>query len=76
MEIAIIGTGGVGGYFGAKLARAGNRVTFLARGKHLEAMQTNGLLVKSIAGDFLVKEFRATSSISEMGMADLVLVCV
>jgi 2-dehydropantoate 2-reductase len=76
MDIAIIGTGGVGGYFGAKLASAGNRVTFLARGKHLEAMQANGLVVKSIVGDFTVKEFRATSSIGEIGLVDLVLVCV
>ncbi len=76
MDIAIIGTGGVGGYFGAKLARAGNRVTFMARGKHLEAMQANGLVVKSIAGDFTVNNFRATNSIGEIGQVDLVLVCV
>ncbi|MDP4189332.1 MAG: 2-dehydropantoate 2-reductase N-terminal domain-containing protein, partial [Bacteroidota bacterium] len=46
MKIAVIGTGGVGGYFGGRLAKAGNDVTFLARGKHLEAMMSHGLIVQ------------------------------
>ena len=52
MNIVIYGTGGVGGYFGARLAQAGNNVTFIARGKHLEVIQKNGLLLKSIKGNF------------------------
>ena len=48
MHIVVIGSGGVGGYFGAKLVNAGHDVTFLARGRHLEAMQHNGLSIRSI----------------------------
>ena len=76
MRTAIIGTGGVGGYFGAKLAQAGHEVTFLARGKHLQAMQTNGLTVKSINGDFKLESVNATDSIQAIGPVDLVMVCV
>ena len=47
MRIAIIGTGGVGGYFGAQLAARGEDVIFVARGEHLEAMQRGGLRVES-----------------------------
>ncbi|MGV6845341.1 MAG: ketopantoate reductase family protein [Lutibacter sp.] len=54
MKILIYGAGGVGGYFGAKLAQAGNDVTFIARGKHLTEIQKNGLKVKSIKGNFSV----------------------
>lgn len=74
MKIAIIGTGGVGGYFGGRLAMAGNDVTFVARGAHLEAIQKNGLTVKSIHGDFLVKPAQAISEIASMGIVDLVIV--
>lgn len=76
MKIAIIGTGGVGGYFGGKLVKAGYDVTFLARGEHLKALQTEGLKVKSIQGDFEVRDFRATDQISDMGSPDLTMVCV
>lgn len=76
MNIAIVGSGGVGGFFGAKLASAGNRVIFLARGRHFEAIKSNGIVVKSIDGDFSVKNVGAAGSIGEMGLADLVLVCV
>jgi len=48
MKIVIIGAGGVGGYFGGKLALAGFDVTFISRGEHLKALQENGLTVKSI----------------------------
>ncbi|MCB1863527.1 MAG: 2-dehydropantoate 2-reductase, partial [Gammaproteobacteria bacterium] len=51
MKIAIIGAGGVGGYFGARLAAAGEDVTFIARGAHLEAMSRDGLQVLSALGD-------------------------
>ncbi|GAB3201961.1 2-dehydropantoate 2-reductase [Pontibacter aydingkolensis] len=76
MKIAIIGTGGVGGYFGARLAKAGHDVTFLARGKHLQAMQENGLTVKSINGNFKLEKVNATDSIKAIGPADLIMVCV
>ncbi|WP_320051640.1 2-dehydropantoate 2-reductase [uncultured Acetobacteroides sp.] len=76
MKFAIVGTGGVGGYFGAKLAAAGYDVTFIARGEHLRAIQTNGLRVKSINGDFTVKSAKATSSIAEVGVVDVVFVCL
>jgi len=65
MKILIYGAGGVGGYFGAKLAKAGNDVTFVARGKHLKAIQKKGLQIKSINGDFLVK-VNATATIKNV----------
>lgn len=76
MKIAIIGAGGVGGYFGGKLAKNENDVTFLARGEHLKAIQKNGLKVKSISGDFLINPAKATDKISEIGMVDLVILGV
>lgn len=76
MKIAIIGTGGVGGYFGGKLARAGNNVVFLARGEHLTAINENGLTVKSIGGDFVIENAKATDRISNMGQADLIILGV
>ena len=66
MKILIYGTGAVGGYFGARLAQAGNDVTFIARGKHLEAIQKNGLQIKSIDGNFTVKPANATDAISTL----------
>lgn len=74
MKIAIIGTGGVGGYFGGRLAMAGNDVTFIALGAHLEAILKNGLTVKSINGDFKVYPAKATSDIGSIGKVDLVIV--
>jgi len=76
MNIVIYGTGGVGGYFGARLAQAGNNVTFIARGKHLEAIQKKGLQLKSIKGDCVVYPANATSNISEIAEIDLILICV
>ncbi|REE83400.1 2-dehydropantoate 2-reductase [Lutibacter oceani] len=76
MNIVIYGAGGVGGYFGARLVEAGNNVTFIARGKHLEAIQKNGLQLKSIKGDYLVYPAKATSEISEVKNIDLILICV
>jgi 2-dehydropantoate 2-reductase len=55
LRFAIIGSGAVGGYFGAKLAQAGHEVTFLARGAHLAAMREHGLVIKSPLGDFVVQ---------------------
>lgn len=76
MKIAVFGTGGVGGYFGGRLAQAGHDVTFVARGKHLEAMLANGLRVKSIKGDFSIYPARATENPHEVGAVDVVLCCV
>lgn len=76
MNIVIYGTGGVGGYFGTRLAQAGNDVTFIARGKHLEAIKQNGLQLKSSKGDYLVYPAKATAAISEIADIDLILVCV
>jgi 2-dehydropantoate 2-reductase len=76
MKIAIIGTGGVGGYFGGKLARAGYDVTFLARGKHLKAIQQNGLTIRSALGDFKIDTVKATDRIDNIGLADIVILGV
>ena len=76
MKIAIIGSGGVGGYFGAKLAKAGFDVTFLARGKHLNAIKEKGLFVKSVLGDFRVNSVKATDKIEEIGYVDLIILGV
>ena len=55
MRIAVMGTGAVGGYFGAKLAAAGHELVFIARGKHLEAMQREGLTVNSPGGNLHIR---------------------
>ena len=60
MRIAIFGAGGVGGYFGGRLARAGEDVGFVARGEHLRAMVASGLEVRSPEGDFKLDSVRAT----------------
>lgn len=73
MKIAIIGTSVAGGYFGGKLARAGYDVTFLARGEHPNAIQQNGLTIRSIDGDFKIDSVKATDRIDKIGMADLVI---
>jgi len=76
MKIAVIGAGGVGGYFGGRLARANFDVTFLARGEHLREIRRNGLRVKSVNGDFVVKNAQATDSIREIGFADIIILAV
>ena len=73
MRIAIFGSGGVGGYFGGRLAQAGQDVTFLARGKHLEALRTNGLRIDSIAGDFKLDTVQATDKPTEIGVVDYII---
>jgi 2-dehydropantoate 2-reductase len=75
MKIAIMGTGGVGGYYGGLLAQQAHAVTFIARGSHLHAIQSNGLQVKSLHGDFLVKPANAASDLTRIGPVDLVLFC-
>ncbi len=76
MKIAILGTGGVGGYFGARLAKAGNDVIFLARGEHLAAMRNNGLKVNSFLGDVYLATVNATDQVDEIGEVDLMIVSV
>jgi 2-dehydropantoate 2-reductase len=76
MKIAIFGTGAVGSYFGGRLAQAGESVIFIARGKNLEALRTNGLRVDSINGDFIVHPVQATDNPTEAGVVDVVIVGV
>ena len=76
MKIAILGSGAVGGYYGAKLARAGQDVTFIARGAHLAAIRERGLQIKSPAlGDFVVRS-AAEEDTAKVGPVDLILVAV
>lgn len=75
MKILVMGSGGVGGYFGARLQQAGNAVTFVARGRHLAAMQAQGLAIRSPGGDFSVKA-KAVENPAEAGTADVVLFTV
>ncbi|NPT47145.1 2-dehydropantoate 2-reductase [Paraburkholderia sp. 1N] len=76
MRIAILGAGGVGGYFGARLAAAGCEVTFVARGRHLEAMRNHGLRIESPLGNLALENVKAVRDISEVGKVDLVFVTV
>ena len=76
MRIVVFGTGGVGGYFGGRLAQAGEDVTFIARGEHLRAIKANGLRVDSSSGDFVVYPAKATDDVSEVGETDLVILGV
>ena len=76
MRIAILGSGAVGGYFGAKLARSGQDVTFVARGAHLEAIRAQGLRIQSASlGDFVVRA-PAESDTARIGHVDVVVVSV
>ncbi len=75
MKISVIGTGGIGGYFGGRLALAGNDVNFIARGKHLDSIQKNGLTVKSVKGDFSINPAKATDEIKSVKGSDLILIC-
>jgi 2-dehydropantoate 2-reductase len=76
MKIMIMGSGGVGAYYGGLLAKHGNDVTFIARGAHLEALRKNGLQVKSVHGDFSIVPAQATDNPAEVGHVDLILFCV
>jgi 2-dehydropantoate 2-reductase len=76
MKILIMGTGGVGGYYGGLLAQQGNEVTFIARGTHLYAIRHEGLQVKSIHGDFTVFPANATEDPAKVDPVDLILFCV
>jgi 2-dehydropantoate 2-reductase len=76
MKIVILGAGGVGGYFGGRLAAAGSDVTFVARGAHLAAMRKDGLRIKSPKGDMHLPSVKAVESIGDIPSADLVIVGV
>lgn len=76
MRIAVFGSGAVGGYFGGRLAEAGEDVAFIARGEHLAAIRRSGLKVASLDGDFVVHPARATDDPSTLGPVDVVLVGV
>ena len=76
MRVAVFGTGGVGGYFGARLAAAGVDVVFIARGEHLAAIRTRGLRLESGLGDVLVHPAHASDSPTTVGPVDVVLLGV
>lgn len=76
LKIGIVGSGGLGGYFGGLLARAGHDVVFIARGEHLRALRTRGLEVHSVYGDFTLASVQATDSPADFGAVDLVLFAV
>src|SRR5712671_4545533 len=76
MRIAVVGAGGVGGGFGAALAKAGADVSFIARGAHLAAMKSQGLQVRSDRGDIHLVPTQATDNPAELGEVDIVLFCV
>jgi len=76
MRIAVMGTGAVGGYFGAKLAAAGHDLAFVARGRNLQALRAKGLKVMTPNGDFSVKNALCTDDITKIGRVDVILFCV
>jgi 2-dehydropantoate 2-reductase len=75
MRTAVLGSGGIGGYYGALLAKAGHDVAFIARGAHLEAMQRRGLTVRTPEGEFTIP-VTAVADTRTVGSVDLVLFCV
>lgn len=75
MKVAVVGSGAVGGYYGAMLARAGHDVVFIARGSHLEAIKARGLRVRGPLGEWQVSA-RAEQDTSVVGQADLILFAV
>lgn len=76
MRVAVMGSGGLGGYFGALLARGGADVSFIARGSHLEVMRREGLRIEGGPDPFLLEDVRVTDDPGELGPVDLVMVCV
>ena len=75
MKIAIMGTGGLGGYIGGRLAHADREVSFIARGDHLKAIQRHGLRVESPFGEFKIEPAHATDNPEDIGVVDLILFC-
>lgn len=76
VKIAVMGSGGVGGYFGARLAKGGADVTFVARGAHLAAMRENGLSVEGGPDDIRLPSVNAVEDPAAIGMVDLVIFAV
>jgi 2-dehydropantoate 2-reductase len=76
MRIVIMGAGGLGGYFGARLAAAGNDVAFVARGAHLAAIRAHGLRVESALGDLHLRDLAATDDPATLAPADVVIIAV
>src|SRR5690242_7404394 len=76
MRIAIVGVGGVGGYFGVRLAQAGEDVVFLARGEHLRAIRASGLRLESADGAVTIHPAQATDDPATVGAVDVALVAV
>jgi 2-dehydropantoate 2-reductase len=76
VRIAIMGSGGIGGYIGAKLAQASEDVTFIARGSHLAAMQAQGLRVESPLGEIKLHQVSATDRPADVGFVDIVIFTV
>jgi len=76
MRIAVVGTGGIGGPYGASLAKAGADVTFVARGPHLAAIRENGLRVEGDRGQIHIWPAQATDDVAGIGAVDFVLLCV
>jgi 2-dehydropantoate 2-reductase len=76
MRIAVIGAGGIGGIYGAALAKAGADVTFVARGAHLAAIRENGLRIEGDRGETHIQPAQATADIAGIGVVDYVLLCV
>ncbi len=76
MRIAVMAAGGVGGYFGARLAAAGEDVHFIARGAHLAALRANGLSLKSANGDLHLQPVSATDDPAQIGPVDIVVFAV
>lgn len=76
MKILVLGTGGVGGYFGARLAAQGEDVTFVARGRHLAAMREQGLRIESGVANLQLQPVKATDDPAQAGVVDLVMIAV
>jgi 2-dehydropantoate 2-reductase len=76
MKIAVIGSGGVGGYFGARLAAGGSSVTFVARGRQFAALKRNGLSIQSSRGNLHLEAIRVVEDIAKVGPVDLAVIAV
>lgn len=76
MRVAVIGTGGVGGYFGGRLAQAGHDVAFVARGRHLAALRERGLVLESGLGNAVIRNATFTDDVAAIAPCDVVMLCV
>jgi len=76
MRIAIMGAGGIGGFYGGRLAQSGNDVAFIARGEHLRAIQARGLKLSGAAGENVIPGVQATDDPAKLAPVDVVLFCV